>query len=197
MKEHQQYNLIDKNTRSIMLYSKGDKAKFIKDSIKQLKGRLYQMYANGEKRFENEQAFFEEIDLIKKIKDNIVILEENKPHVVSDEIRLLNAIAEMLNASVEVETTLTQKDFIEEEDFAISYECEACGHTEDCQDEEVDTCSECGSDNLIPTTGHENTECDLCDIGFDMWDTNYANVSGKEEHIRNVCEDCYDKLNVG
>jgi len=101
------------------------------------------------------------------------------------------------NVEVRIETDLTQKDFVEEEDFMISYECEVCGLAEDCEDTDQEECSDCGSGKIVPTTGHENTECDLCDIDFDMWDTNYANISGKEKHIMNICELCYDKLDVG
>lgn len=91
------------------------------------------------------------------------------------------------------QTELTQKDFIFTEDFPLMYECEKCGYTEDCE-EELFSCPECKSDRLIPTTAHENTECDLCGISFDMWHDNFANKDTGNQTVRNICEDCFDNL---
>lgn len=97
---------------------------------------------------------------------------------------------------------LTERDFEYEEDYAIAYECDNCGHYEDSDDEE---CSECYSDVLIYETSHEGLECDLCEHIFDPWEDWYvfdpwedwrANDSDKDTRIEHICENCYSDLPV-
>lgn len=103
MIEHKQYSLVDKKTHKTLLRTTGDQALFIRDGIKQLKKRWVAIYVHGDKRYSDEQALFEEIDRLKKVKDNIVTLERNNPNEVSNELRLLKTIAEMLDIEVQVE----------------------------------------------------------------------------------------------
>ena len=107
MKECKQYSLVDIKTQFVVLCTRENRELFIREGIKQLKARLFSKYVYGEKRYSDEKELFEEIDRLKKIKDNIVILEQNSPHKVSDEVRLLNAIAEMLDIEVQVEKIAT------------------------------------------------------------------------------------------
>lgn len=88
---------------------------------------------------------------------------------------------------------LTERDFEYEEDYAIAYECDDCGHYEDSDDEE---CPECYSDVLIYETSHEGLECDLCEHIFDPWEDWYVNDSDKDTRIEHICENCHSDLPV-
>ena len=87
---------------------------------------------------------------------------------------------------------LTKKNYELEEDYAIACECENCGYYDsDPLDEPVE-CVECGSDEIIPTTAHEDTTCDRCGGHIDMWvDVYVADTYSTEP---NICEDCYEEL---
>ncbi|MDG0820665.1 hypothetical protein M4L90_12120 [Staphylococcus equorum] len=96
------YNLEEKRTQRPVLVVTDDKYRFVYDVIKIFKRRLHAIYSDKTKRFVDENEFFEEIDLLKKVKDNIVLAEKNNPRAVSDIMRLLETIADMLDMKIEV-----------------------------------------------------------------------------------------------
>lgn len=97
---------------------------------------------------------------------------------------------------------MKQRDFEFEEDFVLAYECEDCKHYEDWgYDEEPEECSECGSNDLINNTSHEDTECDMCRGYIDMWQDGYRYMGDNKEYLEKedsglICEDCYEKLDI-
>ncbi|MFW0761860.1 hypothetical protein [Staphylococcus cohnii] len=97
------YVLQNKRTESIILSVTDDKDLFVKEAIKCFKKRLFSIYMDKNKRFVDEKEFFKELDLLKKIKDNIVLAEENNPKTVSDIIKLLNFIGDALDIELEIE----------------------------------------------------------------------------------------------
>lgn len=97
------YVLQNKRTQAIILSVTDDKDLFIKEAIKCFKQRLFSIYMDKNKRFVDEREFFKELDLLKKIKDNIVLAEENNPKSVSDIIKLLNFIGDALDIEVNIE----------------------------------------------------------------------------------------------
>ena len=87
---------------------------------------------------------------------------------------------------------LTKKNYELEEDYALVYECDNCGHHEEDLYGEPVECERCGSDNIIPTTAHENTLCDKCNGHIDMWVDVY--VADTRTPYQIICKDCYDEL---
>lgn len=87
---------------------------------------------------------------------------------------------------------LTKKNYELEEDYALSYECDNCGHYDEDLYEEPIECEKCGSDDIIPTTAHENTVCDKCSGHIDMWVDVYVANTRTPHQI--ICKDCYDEL---
>lgn len=102
------YVLQNKRTESIILSVTDDKDLFVKEAINCFKKRLFSIYTNKNKRFVDEKELFEELDLLKKIKDNIVLAEENKPNSESDIIKLLTFIGDELDIEVNVENVNEQ-----------------------------------------------------------------------------------------
>ncbi|MGI2249252.1 hypothetical protein ACQ1X9_11830 [Staphylococcus cohnii] len=102
------YVLQNKRTESIILSVTDDKDLFFKEAINCFKKRLFSIYTNKNKRFVDEKELFEELDLLKKIKDNIVLAEENKPNSESDIIKLLTFIGDELDIEVNVENVNEQ-----------------------------------------------------------------------------------------
>lgn len=83
-----------------------------------------------------------------------------------------------------------QSDFTYEEDSIISAECEDCGNHFDT-DDECEKCTECGSDNLIYETSHENCKCSVCGCLFDMHTDVYRH--DKDSDVM-ICLECYEEL---
>lgn len=90
---------------------------------------------------------------------------------------------------------LTKQVFEAEEDELLDYECEACGHRVEAGDgEDIEACEECGSEDILKTTAHEDAECSTCHLVFDMWEDAYRKQASKPADELLICEDCYDKL---
>lgn len=53
---------------------------------------------------------------------------------------------------------------------------------------------ECGSEDILKTTAHEDAECSTCHLVFDMWEDAYRKQASKPADELLICEDCYDKL---
>ena len=81
-------------------------------------------------------------------------------------------------------------DFIFEEDFIISAECEDCGWRTDNEDDFDYDCPECGG-SLINETSHEDCRCSICNCHIDMWEDVYRH---SKEHEIMICEDCYEEI---
>lgn len=81
-------------------------------------------------------------------------------------------------------------ELILEEDFIITIECEDCGNIEDTEEE---FCSECGGENVIPSTSHEDLHCELCGIWFDLWTDAFIGL-GDDSGL--ICSRCMDKLDL-
>lgn len=81
-----------------------------------------------------------------------------------------------------------KSDFHLEKDEILESECAECGliHLE-----EVFECENCGSNNLLDTTSHEDCQCKLCKIMIDMWEDAYRCI---DNPYMLICEDCYSKL---
>lgn len=84
----------------------------------------------------------------------------------------------------------TQKDFIFEEDFILSAECEDCGHVTDNENEFDRDCPECGG-YLINETSHEGESCSICNHTIDMWEDAYRH---RDDHETLICKNCYEDL---
>lgn len=89
-------------------------------------------------------------------------------------------------------TKLTKENYALEKDYVIAYECEKCGHYDEDLSEEPVECEKCGSDEIINTTSHEDTNCDSCGKYIDIWEDIYVanTISDKPD----ICEDCYNDL---
>lgn len=94
---------------------------------------------------------------------------------------------------------LRQRDFFWQDDFAVSAICDNCGRylTDIALDEALDDgardsgkCPDCGCNNLIFTTAHEDDGCIICHRTFDKWD----GVWKKRYDDILVCDKCYDSL---
>ena len=85
-------------------------------------------------------------------------------------------------------SSFKKKDFIFEEDFLISAECEDCGYL--TEDEDEVSCPECGGD-LINETSHEDCTCAICGGHLDMWEDAYRN---REDTDILICKECYAEL---
>lgn len=84
------------------------------------------------------------------------------------------------------------EDFIFEEDFIISAECEDCGFItdeEDC-DEHYHGCPECGG-YLIYATSHEDCVCAICNRHMDMFEDAYRH---NEDNDVFICVKCFREL---
>ena len=90
---------------------------------------------------------------------------------------------------------LTQKDFKDEEDELLDYECETCGYrVETGEGEDIETCEKCGSEDILKTTAHEGAECSFCHYAFDMWEDACRKEADKQVDELLICGDCHDKL---
>lgn len=82
---------------------------------------------------------------------------------------------------------MQKNDFHFEEDYIIGIECDQCGYTDT---DETDCCPDCGSEEIINETGHEECDCAICGAPFDMWEDGYRN----EKNGKLICCDCYNNL---
>lgn len=88
-------------------------------------------------------------------------------------------------------------DIVYEEDSIVEEECLECGwkayhNAGDINPENIIECPECGNEDVIPTTAHENMECDICGGYIDMWDDAYAIYSLSDYTILDL--KCGDRL---
>ena len=81
-------------------------------------------------------------------------------------------------------------NYVQFEDKIISKLCEACDHSYDDLDEEVDECPECGGE-LLNETSLEGESCSGCKADFDMWE---QNVWQHKENNNYLCNDCLEQL---
>lgn len=77
-----------------------------------------------------------------------------------------------------------------EEDYIIMIECEECGNTEDTEEQ---ICSECGNEDVIPTTNHEGVDCEVCGASIDMWEDALIGLGNNSGLI---CTNCMDELEL-
>ncbi|OEK58960.1 hypothetical protein [Staphylococcus equorum] len=95
------YYLQDKETYKVML-CESDKSVFIKSGIELCKKALRERLLDEKIQNKNDVELFEEIDLCNKVRYHLIDLEENNPRKVSDEVKLLRMIAEMLDIKLMV-----------------------------------------------------------------------------------------------
>lgn len=97
----QVYYLQDKETYKVIL-CESDRSMFIKLGIEICKKALRERLLDEKIQNKNDSELFEEIDLCNKVRYHLIDLEENNPRKVSDEVRLLRMIVEMLDIKLMV-----------------------------------------------------------------------------------------------
>lgn len=85
---------------------------------------------------------------------------------------------------------MKKSDFVYEEDFIISAECEECGHYTEDENDFDNGCPDCGG-NLINSTSHEEMRCAICNGHVDMWEDVYRSTEDSDVVI---CTSCYEDL---